>query len=149
MTRQRSTLVLSLLIASTGCYAEGPVSPLVRTAPSASVAAAVTDGPYFTPFNKAPQVTNRNEVAQALEDEYPTLLRKAGVEGKVDVWIQISPKGEIMDARVNRTSGHEALDYAALRVARRIAFTAAELDQKPVMVWVSIPITFKATPTQN
>ena len=35
--------------------------------------------PTFTPYTKQPEITNKGEVAAALQREYPPLLRDAGV----------------------------------------------------------------------
>ena len=91
----------------------------------------------------APQVQNRDEVARALEREYPSLLRDAGVGGKVDVWIRISEGGAVQKVQVNSSSGQPALDEAALKVAQVIKFSPAMNRDKAVPVWVSIPITFQ------
>ena len=104
---------------------------------------AIGETPSFTPFTVAPQVQNREEVARALEREYPSLLRDAGVGGKVDVWIRISEGGKVEKVQVNSSSGQPALDEAALKVAQVIKFSPAMNRDKAVPVWVSIPITFQ------
>jgi len=43
---------------------------------------------------------------------------------------------------INDSSGHLALDDAALRVADAIEFTPALNRDKLVPVWISLPITF-------
>jgi protein TonB len=86
---------------------------------------------------------NRDEVSRALEREYPSLLRDAGVGGRVDVWIRLDERGVVQDAQVNASSGQPSLDEAALRVARIIRFSPAMNRDQPVPVWVSIPITFQ------
>jgi protein TonB len=99
--------------------------------------------PTFTPFTVPPVMRNLDEVAAALEREYPPLLRDAGVGGRVEVWIRLDERGAVQDAQVNVSSGHPALDESALRVARIIEFSAAMNRDKAVPVWVSIPITFQ------
>jgi protein TonB len=104
---------------------------------------AIGETPSFTPFTVAPQLQNRDEVGRALEREYPSLLRDAGVGGKVDVWIRISEKGAVENVQVHTSSGQPALDDAALKVAQVMKFSAAMNRDKQVPVWVSIPITFQ------
>lgn len=104
---------------------------------------AIGETPSFTPFTVAPQLQNRDEVARALEREYPSLLRDAGVGGKVDVWIRISEQGKVQNVQVHTSSGQPALDDAALKVAQVMQFTPAMNRDKQVPVWVSIPITFQ------
>jgi TonB family protein len=99
--------------------------------------------PTFTPFTQAPTLLNRDEVASALESEYPPLLRNAGVEGTVNVWFHIGEDGRILATQVQESSGHEALDEAALRVAKQVRFSPALDQAEPVPVWVALPISFK------
>jgi TonB family protein len=48
----------------------------------------------------------------------------------------------VIRTAVDKTSGHHALDEAALEVARMIEFTPALNRDKRVPVWISLPITF-------
>jgi len=104
---------------------------------------AIDEAPAFTPFTVAPTLKNRDEVARALEREYPPMLRDAGIGGSVNVWLFIDEQGQVQDVRINKSSGFEALDDAALRVGSRMEFTPALNRDEKVFVWVSIPITFQ------
>ncbi len=99
--------------------------------------------PTFTPFTVAPSILNRNQVVQAMTREYPPLLRDAGIGGTVQVYFFIDEEGSVQDYRINESSGHQALDDAALAVADVYRFTAALNRDKKVPVWVSFPITFQ------
>jgi protein TonB len=99
--------------------------------------------PTFTPFTVAPSILNRNEVVRAMEREYPPLLRDAGIGGTVLVYFFIDENGTVQDNRVHESSGHQALDDAALAVAAQYRFSAALNRDKKVPVWVSFPITFQ------
>jgi TonB family protein len=48
----------------------------------------------------------------------------------------------VVRSLVNESSGHKALDDAALKVAEIIEFTPALNRDKRVPVWISLPITF-------
>lgn len=98
--------------------------------------------PTFTPYTVQPDITNRADVARALEENYPPLLRDAGIGGTVHVWFFIDEEGGVGKAQINRSSGDQALDDAALRVAKDVRFTPAMNEDKPVPVWISLPITF-------
>ena len=104
---------------------------------------AIGETPSFTPFTVAPQLKNRDDVGRALEREYPPLLRDAGVGGKVEVWVRISERGAVEDVQIHQSSGHPALDEAAIKVGQVMEFTPAMNRDKQVPVWVSIPITFQ------
>ncbi len=103
----------------------------------------IAAGPTFTPFTVAPAITNREEVVRAMEKEYPPLLREAGIGGTVKVYFFIDETGRVQDVRVDQSSGHQALDEAALRVADIYRFTPALNRDQKVPVWVSFPITFQ------
>ena len=112
-------------------------------APSVSQPAqGVADEPVFTPFTVRPDIKNRNEIARAMEENYPPLLRDAGIGGTVTVWFFIDEEGVTQRTLINDSSGHPALDDAALRVAEAIEFTPALNRDKQVPVWISMPITF-------
>ncbi len=75
--------------------------------------------------------------------EYPTILRDAGIGGTVVVWMFISEEGEVLNRRVSESSGHVALDEAALEVADVFRFTPALNRDRIVQVWIQLPITFQ------
>jgi protein TonB len=90
----------------------------------------------------APSIQNRGELVRLIRDSYPPALRDAGIGGEVVVWFYIDETGGVQDTRVSRSSGYEALDAAALRVADRFRFTPALNRDNAVAVWVQFPITF-------
>ena len=98
--------------------------------------------PTFTPFTERPELLNEEEVQQALEEEYPPVLREAGIGGRVLVHFYIDAEGEVQRTLVAAPSGHEEFDSAAVRVARTFRFSAARNLAEPVPAWIVIPITF-------
>jgi TonB family protein len=100
-------------------------------------------GVFFTPMTVRPGIRNRGEVQRALEREYPPLLRDAGIGGTVLVWFYIDDAGGIERTQIHTSSGHRALDEAALRVAEVIDFTPALNRERRVPVWISLPISFQ------
>jgi protein TonB len=142
-------VVLSLLIGAQACGVE---SPVVSDAPSDAQTAELpaTASSFgdvgevrFTPFTVAPSILNREEVVRALNSEHPPLLREAGIGGTVNVYFFIDEEGVVTDTRINASSGHQALDDAALAVAQRFRFSPALNGDERVPVWVSFPITFQ------
>ena len=110
--------------------------------PPDDVETDISAAPVFTPYTVKPDYTNGAEVMRALEREYPPLLRDAGIGGTTIVWFFIDEQGIVRNQEVNTTSGHTALDEAALRVAPVFKFTPALNRDKAVPVWVQLPITF-------
>lgn len=120
--------------------------PMPEAVPSQAQPLTVRDEqgePVFTPFTVAPDITNRAAVVAKLQEEYPPLLREAGIGGTANVWFFITSEGVVEQVRIQQPSGHQALDQAALRVARVMEFTPALNRETPVDVWVAFPITFQ------
>jgi protein TonB len=122
-------------------FEENPVEDLPP--PPEEQATDLSSAPTFTPFTVAPSIQNRAEVVRAMEREYPPLLRDAGIGGSVRVFFFIDEGGSVQDYRIDSSSGHTALDDAALAVADIYRFSAALNRDKKVPVWVSFPITFQ------
>lgn len=118
--------------------------PQAQATPQEQTARQVPPGgPVFTPFTVRPELRNRDEVGPALEAEYPPVLRDAGIEGTVVVWVYINETGTVARTQIARASGHEALDQAALRVAKVMKFSPAMNRDQRVAIWIQIPITFQ------
>jgi len=113
------------------------------TPPDIRGTADVGSQPVFTPMTVRPEIKNRRAVEQALEREYPALLRDAGIGGTTLVWFFIDEDGVVRDTQVRESSGHRGLDGAALEVAGIIRFSPALNRDKRVPVWISLPITFR------
>ncbi|MGD8321017.1 MAG: energy transducer TonB [Gemmatimonadota bacterium] len=122
-------------------FEENPVEELPP--PPEEKTQDISAAPTFTPFTVAPSILNRDEVVRAMEREYPPLLRDAGIGGTVRVYFFIDENGKVQDTRIDQTSGHQALDDAALKVAEIYKFSPALNRDKKVPVWVSFPITFQ------
>ena len=121
-------------------FEDNPVEDLPP--PPSEVSTDLAVAPTFTPYTVRPDIKNRAAVARAMEREYPPLLRDAGIGGTVNVWFFIDEEGSVVRSLVNESSGHKALDDAALKVAEIIEFTPALNRDKRVPVWISLPITF-------
>jgi len=104
----------------------------------------ISSQPTFTPYTVAPQLRNTPEVQRALEREYPAILRDAGIGGQVLVHFFIDEQGIVQDNRIATSSGHAALDQAAIRVAAVFRFSPALNLDKNVPVWIALPITFQS-----
>ena len=122
-------------------FEDNPVEDLPP--PPEEQAVDLSAAPTFTPFTVAPDIQNRAEVIRAMEREYPPLLRDAGIGGTVQVFFFIDEEGTVQQFQVNESSGHQALDDAALAVAGVYRFSAALNRDKRVPVWVSFGITFQ------
>jgi len=123
-------------------FEDNPISDLPP--PPTQAAVDVSSQPVFTPYEVAPEVRNRADVQRALEREYPSLLRDAGIGGVVVLHFFINEDGVVETTQVAESSGHSQLDQAAQRVAAVFQFTPALNRDAPVPVWVQVPIQFQA-----
>lgn len=64
----------------------------------------------------------QGELLGELKPRYPILARRRGQEGEVWVQVDIGKGGRVIEARVVRSSGHEALDEAALESFKEARF---------------------------
>lgn len=103
----------------------------------------ISDQPTFTPFTVAPEILNREEIVDAMRKAYPPFLRDADIGGVVGVYFFIDDEGVVQATQVNTSSGHDALDQAALAVAELYRFSPALNRDARVPVWVSFPIEFR------
>ena len=87
------------------------------------------------------QPTQRNAMT-ILDQEYPPLLRQAGIEGTIGLRVHVTDGGKADQVEVVRSSGHDALDLAAVRVAKRMAW-GHDGAGKTTDYWTTTSITFK------
>jgi periplasmic protein TonB len=74
---------------------------------------------------------------------YPEMARRAGIEGTVVILAAIDIKGIIKETKVFKTLGNNGCDNAAIKAIRSVKWEPAYQRDKPVPVWISIPIQFK------
>ncbi|MDE2877095.1 MAG: M56 family metallopeptidase [Gemmatimonadota bacterium] len=111
--------------------------------PPVTVEEDLSAAPMWTNVDVLPVLNNTEEVTRLLGSEYPPLLRDAGIGGTVVVWFFVDEAGEVVKTQVHTSSGHAALDDAALRVADRYEFSPATHEGEAVPVWVSLGIAFE------
>jgi protein TonB len=103
----------------------------------------LADFEHFMPYMVQPELVNRSEVARALEREYPRALQNRGIEGSVVVWFWIDEEGKVRKYEIRQSSGHAALDEAAVRVIPIMKFRPARRHGEPIRVIVALPIRFE------
>lgn len=142
-------VVAGVLVAA-ACSVDDPenglptaVDPAAVTQSAVEEAVDISQSPMFTPFTVAPTILNREQVVAAMERSYPPLLRDAGIGGSVRVYFFINDRGDVERTLLDKSSGHEALDQAAMAVADVYQFSPALNRDQRVPVWVSFPITFQ------
>jgi protein TonB len=74
---------------------------------------------------------------------YPDVARRHDWEGEVLLRVRVSPSGRVEAASVERSSGHDALDEAALAAVRAWTFVPSRQGGLAISGWVSVPIVFR------
>lgn len=82
------------------------------------------------------------ELLSPLKPAYSEITRLAGIEGTVYLKILVDEKGNVEKAKVEQ-GANEMLDNSALQAAKSAKFSPAMLKNKPVKVWVILPVAFK------
>ena len=66
-----------------------------------------------------------------------------GREGKVLLKVLVQPNGRPERVDVEKSSGRDMLDSAAVRTVKSWSFVPAMRGSSPIAGWVIVPITFK------
>jgi protein TonB len=73
---------------------------------------------------------------------YPASARRRGQEGRVILRVVVLPDGDAGEVVLEKSSGVESLDQAALETVRRWRFSPARRNGRPVSATVQVPIRF-------
>lgn len=122
-------------------FDHNPVSSL-GPPPAARPDSAESERLQFVPYEVAPKLKNGAAVRAMLERLYPGDLRRAGIEGRVVVWIHLDRAGHPDRVRIQDGSGYTKLDEVASEVAMAMEFTPALNRDRPVAVWVAQAVQF-------
>lgn len=76
---------------------------------------------------------------------YPEIAREAGIDGRVTIKALIGADGIVEEAFVYSGVPRSGLNDAALAAVMMTPFEPAYQRDKPVRVWINIPIHFKLT----
>lgn len=75
--------------------------------------------------------------------EYPALAHRRGWEGTVLLRVHVLASGKPGDIQLQKSSGRQQLDEAALQAVKRWSFVPAKQGDVALDGWVSVPIEFK------
>jgi len=102
------------------------------------------DAPDFIPYDEDP-VPIGGYAAIKKKAKYPDIAREAGIEGMVIVRAFIDAKGIVRETKIQLGIPNTGLNEAAMSAVKKTRFKPAKQRDKPVGVWISIPITFRLT----
>ena len=74
---------------------------------------------------------------------YPDIAQEAGIEGQVLVQCFIDEKGKVKETIVVKGIPNTGLNESAVQALRKTRFRPAKQRERPVGVWITIPINFK------
>jgi protein TonB len=77
---------------------------------------------------------------------YPRAARRNGEQGTVTLRVLVSADGGPSRVEVERSSGSNALDAAALEAVKNWRFAPATRAGEPVDGWVIVPVVFRLEP---
>ena len=100
-------------------------------------------GPRATPGRAAAAARTPVRYARVVKPKYPRKARTAGWEGTTVLKVRVDPGGRPGLVTVDRTSGFELLDRAAMRAMRQWEFHPARNGDRTVASWVKVPVSFQ------
>jgi TonB family protein len=117
---------LAIMVSLSGVLAQQKNAMKLQTA----------DESGFIEVDKAPALKSQ------LKLDYPKLAKLSGIQGTVYLKLLIDEKGNVAKAKIEQ-GVKDMLDESALKAAKKAKFSPAMLKNKPVKVWVVLPIAFK------
>jgi protein TonB len=77
-----------------------------------------------------------------VKPRYPESARRQGFEGTTLLKIHVSERGMVEDVLIERSTGYQDLDLAAMEAVKQWRFEPARQGTRPVAVWVMLPVRF-------
>ena len=91
----------------------------------------------FIPYDDPPRPVT------PIKPVYPDIAQEAGIEGQVLVQCFIDEKGRVKETIVVKGIPNTGLNESAGQALRKTRFRPAKQRERPVGVWITIPINFK------
>ncbi len=100
-----------------------------------------------TKFASIPPLKKVREARPAYKDnprpQYPKRARRRGYEGTVVLEVLVDGNGRVKELRIITSSGHAALDKAALKSVNGWLFEPGMVGDEKVDMWVRVPVRFE------
>jgi len=75
--------------------------------------------------------------------KYPAEAFNKGIEGKVFIRFLVNTEGNVIEAKVLKSSGSEILDEAALKMVRSSVYESGTVNGVASEFWIHTPVQFK------
>lgn len=142
--------VLSIAVACTADIPSGPgTAPAVNATSSAG--AGSQDFAYeVAVLSRAPQLSNKGEIAGVMERLYPSLLQNAGIGGTVVAQFVIQPDGTTDPGSIKvLESPREELSAATTAAILAFRFRPGQYKGENVRTLIQMPITWQPARSTN
>ena len=104
---------------------------------------ASEDVPMFVPYDEPPEIIGGMAALRAVL-KYPELAKKAGIEGRVVIAVLVDEQGRSLKTKVMKGQGSNVgFEQAASTALMKMKWKPAFQRDKPVKVWISLPVEFK------
>jgi TonB family protein len=114
------------------------------TAPQAPEVAA-PPAPKEEIVERMPMILNVRSLRDAMNREYPEWLKPTGMRGTIVVRMRVNAEGVPGEGQIKSSTNPE-FNAASLRAVRVVRFRPAALDDRPVAVWVELPLQWEPWP---
>lgn len=114
-------------------YAEPPPPPPPPSSDEENIFA-------FVPHDEAPLPIGGYEAIHK-NLKYPDFARKAGLEGKVEIYAEILTDGTVGRTRIMKQL--TGCDEAAVNAIKSVQWKPAMQRDRPVKVWIMVPVEFR------
>ena len=74
--------------------------------------------------------------------DYPAMSRRAGEEGRVLMKVLVSAEGLADEVQIEKSSGSDRLDSAAINAVKKWRFIPAKKNNQPLSAYVLVPMRF-------
>ncbi|HCL00029.1 MAG TPA: hypothetical protein DHW42_08010 [Candidatus Marinimicrobia bacterium] len=132
--------MLTILIILTACNNQSDETP-VSASDNADLPSS-NSNVKFIPYDSPPSPIGGFKAIQE-NVIYPKADREAGNEGTVIVQAFLDENGDVTEAVILKSPGLEGLDNAAINAVKQTKFKPAMQKEKPVGVYITIPVIFK------
>jgi len=116
------------------------VTPGVASEGSGDLVVAPPSEDELPKFGEYVYVEELPEAVTKVPPVYPDMAREASVDGTVLVQALVGKDGKVKDTKVVKSI--PMLDAAAVAAVKQWVFKPALSNNKPVAVWVAVPVRF-------
>ena len=121
-----------------------PAPSISESAPAPVMPSVAANVPNKTPADSAPftEANFNANYGSNPKPKYPGIATSRGWEGTVRLLVKVSVEGDSEEVAVQRSSGYDVLDEAAIEAVEKWKFIPAKRGETPIASSVIVPINF-------